>query len=216
MLLPENADHFTRTQSWKDLVSEHQLSALQQTQFEQYGKLLIEWNRLFNITAITDPEKIIQDHFQDSLALSQAYDLATIQGLADIGSGGGLPGIPLKIKYPHIPIILVEVTQKKISFLNHVITALELPLIEIYPFDWRTFVRKQLYDIDIICARASLRPDELSRMFNPENGYNQATLVYWASIHWTMSETERPYFNHDYSYTIAHKPRKLIFFTKNN
>lgn len=214
MILPSDAIHFTTTNAWHSLVTTYQLNVSQQKQLHDYVILLLEWNALFNITAITDPEKIIQDHLYDSLALSRAYPLENAHGMADIGSGGGLPGIPLKIKYPQLPIVLVEVTQKKITFLNHVIAQLALPLIEVCPLDWRTFIRKKNYAIDVICARASLRPDELSRVFKADSQYDEATVVYWASSGWIMGDAERPYFDHEYAYTVADKKRKLVFFAK--
>src|SRR5438105_1844085 len=112
MTLPftESADW---SEIWLSFVQTNHLNEQQANQFKSYLSLLLEWNERFNITAITDPQKIVLDHFQDSLALTQFIDRSMIKGIADIGSGGGFPGIPLKIVLPDMPVVLIEVNSKK-------------------------------------------------------------------------------------------------------
>ena len=166
------------------------------------------------MTAITDIKEIISYHFQDSLRLADAVDLASIQMLADVGTGAGFPGIPLKLKYPDLQVILIEVTRKKINFLEMVINTLGLEGIQVFPFDWRTFIRSTEYPVDLICARASLQLDELFRMFKPTCPYNQATLVYWATQGWQPLEQERRYLQKIVPYTVGKKARKLVLFAQ--
>jgi len=80
---------------------------------------LVVWNEKFNITAITDPVEMAVKHFVDSIAL-----VPWVPGDAkvlDIGSGGGFPGIPLKICRPDVQVVMLDASRKKISFINHVV-----------------------------------------------------------------------------------------------
>ncbi len=136
--------------------------------------------------------------------------MAAIKSLADIGAGAGIPSIPLKIKYPHLVLTLIEVNHKKIQFLETVAQKLGLSDIFTCDYDWRTFLRKIEEPIDFFCARASLQPEELIRMFKPSSPYKQSLLIYWASSQWEPSEEVVPYIRQDYGYKIGHKRRRLI------
>jgi len=203
------------TSLWNSFAAKEQLTARQLEQFKTYQELLVQWNELINLTTITDTEKIILDHFQDSLAIGQFIDMSTIHGLADVGTGAGFPGIPLKIKYPHVSVILIEVTQKKIHFLREVIRELELTDIEICPDDWRTFLRTSHYRLELCVSRASLHPEELIRMFKPSSPYHHAILVYWASQDWQPSNEIKQLIADEKSYVVGSKKRRYIFFKKN-
>jgi 16S rRNA (guanine527-N7)-methyltransferase len=98
--------------------------------FDTYIKELLEWNKKFNLTAITDPEEIRVKHFEDSLSLEKAIRL-TDQNIIDIGAGAGFPGVPLKIKYPNLKLTLVEATKKKVEFLEHLVKVLDLKDVEV-------------------------------------------------------------------------------------
>lgn len=197
---------------WSQFIKEFQLNDHQIQQFAQYIELLCEYNELFNLTTITDPAHIIAFHFQDSLALANAYDLSKIGMIADVGSGAGFPGIPLKILYGHLDLLLIEVTRKKINFLNTVINTLNLDQSLVWEVDWRTFLRKTDEPIDLFVSRASLHTDELVRMFKVNCPYKDRTLVYWASQDWKLTQVDQPFFDHEVSYRTAHKSRRLIFF----
>ena len=195
-----------------ELINKYALTMAQTDKLRRYLELLIEWNAKFNITAITDPTAIIQHHFDDSLALASHIDFNTIHSTADIGTGGGFPGIPLKILFPHLKIVLIEVNNKKIAFLNHIAETLELDNITIYPYDWRNFLRSTDYPIDYFFARASLQPEELIRIFKPSSSYTNATLVYWASKQWTPKKIEAPFIEKEALYSINAIQRKFVFF----
>lgn len=201
-----------REQLFEQFIRDEQLTERQADQFYTYLNLIQEWNKKFNLTTITDVADIIADHFQDSLRLADAVDLSAINSLGDIGAGAGMPGIPLKIKYPHLSLVLIEVNQKKISFLNHVIGVLGLEQVQIYSLDWRTFLRKTNYEVDLFCARASLHPDELVRMFKPSSPYKDAQLIYWASHDWQPGKKEGPFMVDEKKYQIKNKKRRLVFF----
>lgn len=199
------------TDMWKTFIEHESLSEQQGSQFAMYQHMLLDWNGRMNLTTITDPQEIIAYHFQDSLALGHTVDLTNVHAIADIGSGAGFPGIPLKIAYPQLTVFLIEVNQKRIKFLKAVIEELKLSNIHVIELDWLTFIRKTQYNINIFCARASLKPEELVCVFDISRSYAQSTIVYWASKLWQASEDIEPYVTKEYSYTVGEKTRKLIF-----
>lgn len=100
------------------------LTAEQVELFMEYLKLLQEWNQKFNLTAITDPEEIIAKHFLDSILLgSYVPEKAK---LADIGTGAGFPGIPLKIIHSGLQVTLIDSLGKRVNFVREVVSRLNL------------------------------------------------------------------------------------------
>ena len=101
------------------------LSDGQVEQFLRYRTKLLDWNTRMNLTAITEPGEVLLKHFLDSLSLLTVYEQPRTR-LLDIGSGAGFPGIPLKIMRPTWHVVLLEATGKKVTFLRHIIEALQL------------------------------------------------------------------------------------------
>ncbi len=115
------------SQFQKDLEEFHiDLSEKQFLQLIDYYKLLVEKNKVMNLTAITEYEEVLKKHFVDSLSLVKVLDLSQDLSLLDVGSGAGFPGIPLKIAFPNLQVTLLDSLQKRVGFLQEVITALEL------------------------------------------------------------------------------------------
>ena len=199
---------------WQAFFSRHNLTLLQQEQFKLYYQLLVATNKLHNITAITDLNKVLTNHFDDSLALRSYIESTNPSGLADIGTGAGFPGLPLKLVFPELPLVLIEVNAKKRAFLQGLVDAFSLSDVTISEYDWRTFLRKTEYNVDLFCARASLLPEELIRVFKPSSPYKEGTLVYWATQSWEPSSLVGKFVVDTKEYEIGGVSRKLMFLKK--
>lgn len=124
-------------------------------QFLRYQQELLEWNTRFNLTAITDPEEVQIKHFLDSLSILAVYASPQTH-LLDIGSGAGFPGLALKIARPQWRVTLLEATGKKVTFLRHVIEALQLDGIEAVHGRAEELAHQASYraHFDLVTARA--------------------------------------------------------------
>lgn len=94
--------------------------------FQRYFELLIEWNEKINLTAITDPEEVVEKHFVDCLTLLANCRIKPQAKLIDVGTGAGFPGIPLKIMRPDIQLTLLDGLNKRLKFLGEVCNELGL------------------------------------------------------------------------------------------
>ena len=122
-----------------------------------YANELIEWNKKFNLTAITDPEQIKVKHFEDSLAILKYLPIYD-QSIIDIGTGAGFPGLPLKIACPKIKLTLIEATRKKVNFLENIVSLLNLKDVEVV---WGraeaiALDKREVFDIAVSRAVAKL------------------------------------------------------------
>ncbi len=134
--------------------------------FETYLKELQEWNKKFNLTAITDTEEIKLKHFEDSLAIEQTIQI-TDQSIIDIGTGAGFPGIPIKIAHPGIKLTLLEATHKKVDFLKHIVSLLNLNAVEIIWGRAEEVIKDHREAFDIAISRAVAKLNILSELSLP-------------------------------------------------
>ncbi|MDO4963532.1 MAG: 16S rRNA (guanine(527)-N(7))-methyltransferase RsmG [bacterium] len=121
---------------------------------EKYYNLIIEYNKLMNLTAITDIDSVYLKHFYDSLTISKIIDLNKYDTLCDLGSGAGFPGIVIKIFYPNLNIVLVDSLNKRVNFLNKVIEELNLEGICAIHDRIENYSTKHKEEFDIVTARA--------------------------------------------------------------
>lgn len=135
------------------------LSPRQLEQFDIYYQELVDWNQRINLTAITDYEEVQIKHFLDSLAVTLAWqqpiDNADFR-LIDVGTGAGIPGIPLKILSPDIRLVLLDATAKKATFLHHLKDKLGLDNVEIVVGRAEDVAHKIQYreGFDLVLSRA--------------------------------------------------------------
>lgn len=127
-------ERYNLKQFYKDLHEFHiNLSDFQIEQFILYYEMMLEKNKVMNLTAITDIEEVLKKHFVDSLSIVKVYDLSQSEeeiSVIDVGTGAGFPGIPLKIAFPDINITLLDSLNKRVDFLNDVIDELKLEKIK--------------------------------------------------------------------------------------
>ena len=121
-------------------------------QLEIYMDLLISWNEKFNLTAVSQPEEIIERHFCDCIVPLTVFDIAG--SVADVGSGAGFPGLVWKIVRPDLEMTLIEPTGKRCTFLNEVIRRLDLQKIRVVNERSEEHVKEHREAYDIVTARA--------------------------------------------------------------
>ena len=199
---------------WAEFARDYNLTEQQEDQFRRYEEFLSEKNKLMNLTAITDLSGIVRNHFADSITAMKFYDFSKPDlTVCDIGTGAGFPLVPLKIMFPSLSIILIEVTRKKQEFLEELFKILEFDeKVQLYPLDWRTFLRTSAFTIDLFVTRASMGDVELSRMFKPASPYKNAQLIYWVSEQWQVDPKTTHLLKQVVEYKLGVKRRKLAFF----
>jgi 16S rRNA (guanine527-N7)-methyltransferase len=121
-------------------------------QIQQYIKILLAWNEKVNLTAIRDPLEILYRHFCESMYAAEALPLENGR-LADVGSGGGFPGLPLKIMRPGLQVFLVESNIKKVTFLAEVIRELGLRGAQVLARRYEE-LGEEIAPLDYVCSRA--------------------------------------------------------------
>ena len=99
-------------------------------QFARYYEIMIQKNEVMNLTAITEFEDVVRKHFVDSLTIKNILEPKAGEYWLDLGTGAGFPGIPLKIVYPELKLVLLDSLNKRVKFLQEVIEKLDLKKID--------------------------------------------------------------------------------------
>ena len=145
-------------------------------QFELFMNILIETNKVINLTSITEPDEIISKHFVDSCI--PHFLFAENSNLCDVGSGAGFPAIPLKILRPDLKITMIDSLQKRIEFLQKVISALNLKNINAQHTRAQEFCAKNREIFDYTTARAVASLNVLSELCLPLTKLNGKFIAY--------------------------------------
>lgn len=145
------------------------LSEKQMEQFLQYYELLVEKNKVMNLTAITEFDEVVEKHFLDSVSLTKQMDLHQPLKVLDLGTGAGFPGIPLKIVFPELEITLMDSLNKRVLFLQDVISSLQLQNIEAVHGRAEEAARNKKYreSFDLCVSRAVANISTLSEYCLP-------------------------------------------------
>lgn len=118
----------------------------------EYIQLLLKWNRSISLTTVTDPDEILRRHFGESMFAAKVRPVENCR-LADVGTGPGFPGLPLKILVPSLKLFLIESNKKKCAFLSEVVRTLGLQGVEVLPERFEQ-IRPETLPVDLISARA--------------------------------------------------------------
>lgn len=143
-----------------------ELSAVQKEQLHTYFELLVEKNKVMNLTGITEENEVYEKHFYDSLLFSFDIDFSG-KTLIDVGTGAGFPGLVLAICYPNLKVTLLEPLNKRCVFLSEVVTALGLQNVEIVNQRSEDYSKNNREKFDYATARAVARLNILLELVMP-------------------------------------------------
>lgn len=145
------------------------LDAAQIELCEKFYRLVVEQNRVMNLTAITEPQEFAIKHIIDSLSVWDDKILQGVETLADIGTGAGFPAIPLKIFKPHLKLCLIDSLAKRTEFLKRVVAELELDSVEIFHGRAEELAKQKIFRerFDIATSRAVARLNILAEYCLP-------------------------------------------------
>ena len=131
-----------------------EITDIQLEQLNKYYELLVEYNKVMNLTGITEKEQVYLKHFYDSLTLIKVIDPTKEETLCDVGTGAGFPGLVIKILFPNLKVTLVDSLNKRIEFLKKVIQELNLKDIEAIHARAEEFSKLNREKFDIVTSRA--------------------------------------------------------------
>ena len=156
-------------------LNDHQIQ-----QFNEFYEMMVEWNKVMNLTGITEYNEVVEKHFIDSLSITKVMDMRQIKRVIDVGTGAGFPGIPLKIAYPHLEVTLLDSLNKRIKFLNAVIEQTELKKITTIHGRAEDYAKQKIYreKYDLCVSRAVANLATLSEYCLPYVSVNGKFISY--------------------------------------
>ena len=131
-----------------------QLTETQLSQLEIYYEMIVEYNKIMNLTGITEHDEVFLKHFYDSLSIVKIIDLNTVESFCDIGTGAGFPGLVIKICFPKLKVTLLDSLNKRVEFLKAVIQKLNLKDIEVVHARAEEYALSHRSEFDVTTARA--------------------------------------------------------------
>lgn len=188
MNIKEHVDNFIKRKNYMDnnLLREKaneigiELSDQQIEQFNHFYEMMVEWNKVMNLTGITEYDEVVEKHFIDSLSIAKVIDMNQVKKVIDVGTGAGFPGIPLKIAYPHLEVTLLDSLNKRIKFLNAVIEENELEKISTIHGRAEDYAKQDAYreKYDLCVSRAVANLATLSEYCLPYVSVNGKFISY--------------------------------------
>lgn len=143
------------------------VSPEQRDQFNRYYALLLEWNQRINLVSRRDVDRIVGRHFPESIAVLAAYGFPFGATVVDLGTGAGLPGIPIKIMRPDLQVLYLDSKNKKMSFIQDVVKELDLKQVQVVCGRIEEWQRKQELAFDCVVCRAVADLSKLWRWSRP-------------------------------------------------
>ena len=162
----------------------------QLNQLNKYYELIVEYNKVMNLTGITEKEQVYLKHFYDSLTIAKVIDLNKEETLCDIGTGAGFPGIVLKILFPNLKVTLIDSLNKRIEFLKIVIKELNLNNIEAIHARAEEYAKDNIEKFDIVTSRAVAPLNILLELSIPLLKINKYFISYKGIISREIIESE--------------------------
>ena len=159
-------------------------------QLNKYYELLIEYNKIMNLTGITEKDQVYLKHFYDSLTIIKVIDLKKEETLCDIGTGAGFPGLVIKILFPNLKVTLVDSLNKRIEFLKKVIKELNLENIEAIHCRAEEYAKKNIEKFDIVTSRAVAPLNILLELSIPLLKINKYFISYKGNISREIIESQ--------------------------
>ena len=136
-------------------------------QLEKYYEMLIEYNKVMNLTGITEKDQVYLKHFYDSLTILKVIDLNNYNSFCDMGTGAGFPGMVIKIFFPNLYVTLIDSLNKRINFLNDVIKELKLDNIEAIHARLEEYGITNREKFDVVTSRAVAKINILLEYASP-------------------------------------------------
>jgi len=190
---------------------------------DKYHELLVEYNKVMNLTGITEKEEVYLKHFYDSLTIVKTVNLKEETSLCDIGTGAGFPGLVLKIIFPNLKVTLLDSLNKRVEFLKVVIDELKLDDIEVIHARAEEYALKNRNKFDITTARAVAHLSILLEYAIPMTKENKYFIALKANVNEELIEINNALLKlntilvkkEEFDLPIENSKRTIVMFKKN-